>query len=473
MLIYNHEKELIGIDEKDLNILGFKNLAQLISESSDFADFFVKKPGFIHNFQHVHWIDFVNTASDVDTISEVILNIKGKQYQAELQIESIYLNDEPSLASFLIYLKNLRKFGEEIKITEIEIYNKISNPHHEEINQMDLEDEIIEVEDTNETNDEKFEENKIEPIQFQTDTTIMQEEDLEYLEKKDNNYIVDKNYNIEKEIIKEKEDDYIFDPAIASQELGLPVDLVEGFIQDFIKQANDFKSQLYNSLEEDDIENVKALSHKLKGVSANLRVDDIFEILSFIKTSQNKDVIKNSLDKVYKKIEKLSLRKEIEDNIFDTVIEKKEEPEILPKEIEIEKLSDDIFLDTAHDINNSENIDLILENEPEESLKTIEIMYDKDIVANKLGISSSNFEELFSDFIVEAKILSEAIHDAILENNSDSWTIESIKFKGMSDNLHLYECVSELDKIIKTNDKNIAQTSINKIDDAIKSISYV
>ena len=62
MLIYNYQKEFVGIDESDLKALGFSDLAQLRSESADFANFFVKTPGFVHNFKHVHWIDFVTCA---------------------------------------------------------------------------------------------------------------------------------------------------------------------------------------------------------------------------------------------------------------------------------------------------------------------------------------------------------------------------------------------------------------------------
>ena len=423
MLIYNHEKELIGIDANDLNILGFKNLAQLKSETSDFANFFVKKPGFIHNFEHVHWIDFVHTANDVDTISEVIIKTKEKQYQATLQIESIYLNDEPSLPAFIIYLQDLKNIENNLTtMNDIQEYNKLEH--------------FI-----NESN-EKIEE--------------VVEEDLEELEKKDEFnlpevMVQDKDEKVEIKLDDTLNDSYMFNPKIASQELGLSVDVVEDYILDFIKQAKKIKISLYSSLKDDDIENVKVLSHKLKGISANLRIDDIFNILTSITNSNDKDEIEKYLDTIYEKIEELSLRKE----------------KYINNEIEITELSDDIF---------SQKVDEKLEEEeeePEKLFETIEIMYDKDNVAKELGISFKNFEELFYDFIVESKILSNAINDAILENNPDSWIIEAIKFKGISRNMLLTDCVKELDKIIQTKDANTAQESINKIDLAIKNIANI
>ncbi len=428
MLIYNHEKELIGIDARDLNTLGFKNLAQLKAEVSDFANLFVKKAGFIHNFEHVHWIDFVHTASDVDTISEVIIKTKEKQFQATLQIESIYLNDEPSLPAFIVYLQGLEDLDADLKDEDDAIV-----------------DETFISEDTN----------IVENIEIEKD-----EEDLEDLEKNE-------EFNVEKTTIKKdkiQDEEYLYNPLIASQELGLSIDVVEEFIQDFIKQAKEFKSLLYTSLENDDIKNVQTLSHKLKGVSANLRIDNIFEILNNIKNSNDKDFIKQSLDEIYEKIDELSLNSKKPINSVNNL------SKAIEGSIEIEELSNDIFLDTQHpDIDESQK----LENEPEKLFETIEIMYDKNSVADELGISYKNFEELFYDFTIEAKILSDAIHDAILEDNKDSWIVEAIKFKGISRNMHLYECVNELDKIIQTDDKDIVQTSINIIDSAIKNISNV
>ena len=395
MLIYNHEKELIGIDAKDLESLGFQSLAQLLAETSDFADMFVKKAGFIHNFQHVHWIDFVKTASDVKTISEVIIKAKNKQYQAELVIDSIFLNDEPSLPAFIVHLKDLRILGEDIKVEKKEKDTTIVKP------------------------------------------TIHIEEELNEKEEKQ-----------EEEFF---EDNYFYDPIMASQELNLPVDLVEEFILDFIKQANEAKVKIYNALKDDNIEEVKVLVQKLKGVSANLRVDNIFKLLTSIEDIQDKNKIEKILDRIYSIIKNLYFKKDENDYIQNDI-----------DSINIYELSDDIFLDKTDIEIDNEDID-----------KSLEVMYDKEDVAKQLGISYKNFEELFNDFLIESKTISEAIHDAILEDNPDSWTIEAIKLKGISGNMHLYECVDELDNIILTKDKTVAQNSINKIDYAIKSLSKI
>ena len=94
MLIYNSTKEFIGIDEHDLKIFGFSNLSQLRSEAADFADLFVRTPGYVHNFKHVHWIDFVSYAESAEE-SKVIISIKSKSYTASLSITKAYLTDNP------------------------------------------------------------------------------------------------------------------------------------------------------------------------------------------------------------------------------------------------------------------------------------------------------------------------------------------------------------------------------------------
>jgi len=70
-------------------------------------------------------------------------------------------------------------------------------------------------------------------------------------------------------------------------------------------QSYDFKEELYTHLTNDDLSDLKLLSHKLKGVAANLRIEDAFEVLSIINTSSNMDEIRATLDHFYTIISKL------------------------------------------------------------------------------------------------------------------------------------------------------------------------
>ena len=101
-------------------------------------------------------------------------------------------------------------------------------------------------------------------------------------------------------------DSYQFNPDIASAELGLPVDLVIEFVQDFIVQATSFKNEFYNAISSQDYQESQTLSHKLKGVAANLRIQDAHEILSDINQSEDFTQIKKDIDNFYTIITKLS-----------------------------------------------------------------------------------------------------------------------------------------------------------------------
>ncbi|MDD3836147.1 MAG: Hpt domain-containing protein, partial [Sulfurimonas sp.] len=107
MLIYNHQKELMGVDEHSLKTLGFSTFSQLINEVEDFADLFVKTPGYIHNFKHLHWIDFVICA-DSNQESKVILKVKDKNFRCNLDIKVIYLKEDPNERAYAVNLLNLK-----------------------------------------------------------------------------------------------------------------------------------------------------------------------------------------------------------------------------------------------------------------------------------------------------------------------------------------------------------------------------
>ncbi len=97
-----------------------------------------------------------------------------------------------------------------------------------------------------------------------------------------------------------------YNPQFAADELGLPVEEIEEFIQDFINQAYEFKDELYGSLQSGDSDNIHALSHKIKGVAANLRMEEALDAISIVNESSDNTEIEASLDDFYKVVDKLS-----------------------------------------------------------------------------------------------------------------------------------------------------------------------
>ncbi|WP_373004139.1 Hpt domain-containing protein [Sulfurimonas sp.] len=556
MLIYNYQKEFVGIDESDLKALGFSDLSQLRSESADFADLFVKTPGFVHNFKHVHWIDFVTCAEGSED-SKVIIHANGKNFRCTLDIKTAYLVDDPSRRAYIINLVNLRALThveneqvagdvlekpaprvstqssaifntpdfssnfeddkhdkvftpeplEEIEVTHdpyeesqtdtidnLEINPKIVEDIYENA-PIDLGDELLEIDDIQEDSEELHETEKETP-------------EIEEVAKKASlPPIYTQVLNVGS--------DYVYDPHLASDELGLPVDLIEEFIQDFISQANEFKDDLYNSLYDGNTDNVKILSHKLKGVAANLRIEDAFEVLSTINTSDNTDEIKTNMDTLYIIIEKLS-GKGVQPAALVEVLQSVEEEEIsnenddlilsfkdddieeqviddseVPQKIEMPELADDDFL-TIDDTQEEEIEEIVLneeiseiddldkitlddeikELEPEQTTKeTSFIQYDKAQAANEIGIDAQSFETLFDDFMIEGENACNEINSAIEQSNSDSWRQAAIKLKGMSDNMRIHDFTVELESIIHTQDSNEAKEALKAINTKLQQIS--
>ncbi|MDB2562053.1 Hpt domain-containing protein [Sulfurimonas sp.] len=544
MLIYNHKKEFIGIDEQDLHTLGFASLEDLKVESTDFADFFVKTPGYVHNFKHVNWIDFVACADSTES-TKVIIRVNGRDFRSLLEIKTVYLLEDESSKAFLIYLTNMREIqdSEENDIPE----NFISKPTPVVPAFIPPKEEITDIIEVNDEIEEApfypQEDISIEeiippsidldaPIELDYEASALDEDALEEDLKIDldiHDDLTQTEETIETEISTEVFDNgYIFDPKVASEELGLPVDLIEEFIEDFIAQAKEFKQDLYTSLDDGDDDNVKIQSHKLKGVAANLRIEDALESLTIINTSENTTDIKKHLDIFYKIISKLAGEKvqvtkntsvdtssdtdltlevideeietldfkddydvaeptqletldsdeEDEDldlDIFDIQETKVEiEEDEVPMKIDIPELADDNFLKMEEQTTAVEELDMMtfpdeIEAEPIKQTRTIN--YDKEYIAREIGLSQENFMELFEDYLEEANSLSKSISDAIEENEPQKWKSKAIQLKGMSDNMRINDLIKDIEVLIGTEDSSIAQSAHLEIQDLLTEIS--
>jgi len=595
MLIYNYQKEFLGIDEADLKALGFSNLLQLRSESADFADLFVKTPGYVHNFKHVHWIDFIACAQSSED-SKVIIHAKNKNYRATIHINTAYLIDNPSQKAYFITLANLRELSS-IENGQIahDLQEKpapktttaktalFANQNLEEL-PTNPQDEIIEIEsfgavtqDPYEFEDKSvvidtFDTSTTEVIEDEYDDEIFLDEEPKIQEKEIHQEIntttssdfLDEDIKLDvdmddsdfektipqesvskitqsavrvKESVADKtlqpssnsdvyfENEYIYNPKVASDELGLPIDLIEEFIGDFIAQAAEFKEEIYTSLTNGDMDNVKVLSHKLKGVAANLRVEDAFEVLSIVNTSSNYDEIKINLDRFYKIIAKLSgesvestpislpqispteITKEEEDldtDDFELSFKEEEsymdntpyeEPKLALEDEdfgineELLQIDEDLDLfepdevlkrEEVEEVDFSEEKEELLEAEPkieieidlmEADEEELKLSYDKDSAAHEIGIDKESFDELFKDYLNETSLLVEEVEKSIEQNNFGMWKESAIQIKSMSDNMRINEFNQELESLIDTKDVGVAKKAIDKIIITLKQIS--
>ena len=502
MLIYNFQKKFLGIDAKDLQELGYHDLSSLKSEVTDFADLFVKTPGYIHNFQHVHWIDFIDCADDGE-IQKVIINANGKNFTANLLISYAYLSDNPIEKAYLIHLNNLRVLSDgEVERIHDDILQKPTPTHHKPI----VEPEYTTIEPVHETEQiltPEIEETLVQDILPPEDESNNIDEFIPQVQENvqenvqevpavedvyDTNDIkldIDldekpiENVTPPSKVTKKEKfnNGYVYNPEVASKELGLPLDLIEEFIQDFTAQARDFKSELYASLNNGDIDNVKTLSHKLKGVAANLRIEDAFEVLALINTTPDISVIQSNLDLFYKIIAKLAGEE------IDEVVTVEEKP--MQEEFSLEFKDDEdnviqepieIQEEEKEEVKKEEELSLTFKDEAQEIVpkiaqETIEINYSKEKVANEIGLDIESFNELFNDYIHETNILIKDMQDATENNNFELVNFEVTKLKGMSENMRINSFNSELEALTHSTNQEKSLKLIHKIQDIIDQLS--
>ncbi len=382
MLIYDHNKQFIGIDDEDLKQLGFATAATLFEHCSDFADLFVKRPGYIHNFKNFAWIDFVLHAEAED--SKAIIHTPKQNFSCTLAIKPFHLAEAVGQSAYAIYLQSLKALSDEQNAqiahdisahpTPMKSVEPITPPSDsapdapdlilpdfesmpaQELSEPDPFDVPIEpsLQEESETppealkldvgdiysNDDIAPKLAEEPTDFQEKPIEVDEPktpeatatpkrsnlpDIPMLGDKlstaDHQYI--ENLQVDKE--------YRYDPQVAADELGLPVDLIEEFIGDFIQQAHDFHDPLFDASNANDMDNIKTLSHKLKGVAANLRIEDAFEVLSIVNTSHDIDEISANLKYFYHLLAKL----EGKESSLDLPSSEESEPLPSPAEPEI------------------------------------------------------------------------------------------------------------------------------------------
>ena len=390
MLIYDHNKEFIGIDQESLELLGYERFEDLIHEHRDVAELFVKKPGYIHNFTNFPWIDFVMHAESDD--SKVIIAGKKKAFSANVEIIKLHLSKAPEEDAFLIKLKNVQNYQldaseqpeptpppinlgvqdfndvrkvEKLEPTPAPIPKPTPAPTPEpKFEQPPLEiDEDIFIQQEESPAPQEIEIASAAPIKeeeeeleiffhsdeaeeeadlFNPDIERVLEADIEKIAEEEKAapmlgaYLSDDD----KEYLSELKvgDEYTYDPNIAADELGLPVDLIEEFIGDFIKQAHEFKEQLFTAISESDFDNIKVLSHKLKGVAANLRIEDSFEVLGNVNETEDIKECEANLKQFYLTIAKLEgkdieeVKLELEKPVDLYELTPKFEPAVEPEE---------------------------------------------------------------------------------------------------------------------------------------------
>ncbi len=515
MLLYNHKQEFIGIDDEGLALLNYSSLNELLNVCSDVADLFANEPGYIHNFKNFGWINFLLHA-DSDA-SSAIVHANGRVFSCRLTVHKMHLCQNPTQNGFNIEMSQIKTIsGEDIKphvitprapIQEhiapahtpspspLPDYSHIAPTQLSEPSVLDIPyvtlssfDEIDDIYSNISTTTEELPVEKI----IESKPTIIEATPASLPMLGNTRYDArEKEYLSHHKV----ENKYVYDPHVAANELGLPVDLIEEFIGDFIQQSIDFKEDLFESAMKSDFNNLHILSHKLKGVAANLRIENAFETLSIINASTELAEIEANLKYYFEIVSKLSGEESVQEDISQEVPVALEEK---PAAVTVQAL-EDIYSFGLKEYNDEPLIvqeeeiatkeELLPSLEPKESMfkkelldldnGTIEIQeevlipkkevseeavaklpafhYDSQSAARELGMEKSFFDELLFDYKNDAKIITNQITQAIIAFDTHTWRDNATKLKGISDNMRLSEISEELAILSKTNDAQEAK----------------
>ena len=85
----------------------------------------------------------------------------------------------------------------------------------------------------------------------------------------------------------------------AADDLSLPVDLIEEFVNDFIDQALEEKETFLKAYQEGDLDTIQKTGHKLKGASSNLRIVPLSETLEDIQHCEDPERLEPLLKKYW------------------------------------------------------------------------------------------------------------------------------------------------------------------------------
>lgn len=403
MILYSADKKFMGMDHDDLRQLGYKSLSDFIKDYQDFADTFIDCPGYIYNYEDFSWIDYILNSNDSDFKAMIYSHSNG--FTCDLEISPYYLVSSVQSHGYAVNLHHIRALSKE----EISYIDKITTSTGGGISQVNMIDEnTIDILKNTPTP-------KVipEPTQNGFSNEMPQSAQKSISQESYNRFSHDDSAIIAKLNISPN---YRFDPIIAAEELGLAVEVIEEFIDDFIEQAQSVKDELLTATHKKEFKSVEGISHKLKGVAANLRIEDSLEVLTKINSSHNQNELEVLINHFYNLIERLKESKTSTLNSEDDVPEEilldfdlnEGEDEKNTKEESSINADADVDMDVDVDVDMDMDMDVDIDDEESDLLLSIneDIPKENSIDANREEIeeptqhiesdtlSLENFEEV-------------------------------------------------------------------------------
>ncbi len=427
MLLYSDTKEFMGVDQTTLNRIGFSSLQAMQHEAVDFADLFVNQAGLVYNFSHFSWIDFILHS---DEPHKAHIRTPNKSFSCSFRIEPYYFAH--AAQGWAIELVDLMPIAHaSTPAVAAPKTPSITTPPPTPTPPPSVTPKPTPPKPAPESAPKSFVVPSTHELKLATPAT------------------------------------YQFNPQVAADELGLPRDLIEEFVEDFIQQANKFIPEIQEALGRNDFDTIQILSHKLKGVAANLRIEDALEVLATINSSKDTQAIARYLAHLITIIERLSSH--------DTPVaapSANTQPMSATQAHEEEDLYAFDFVEKNHP---SDEADFPLESSEEEEL-SLELVdhtqspIDYALQAQKLSLSKEQLKNYIAEFVDQTSIVKEELELALKTKNFATIGVIASTLKGMSETLLLDEASGYLRTLQTTKDITTAIAAAKSLYDFVRKL---
>jgi hypothetical protein len=118
MILYDSNYKFVGISDAYVKSLNFPSFhAMKFRIGGDFANLFLEKKGFIHNFEYISWIDYIQQESNAKAI---IKSGDNTYYKATFEVEHYHFLENSS-SGYAIHIKEMSEY--ELNSSDVDGYN--------------------------------------------------------------------------------------------------------------------------------------------------------------------------------------------------------------------------------------------------------------------------------------------------------------------------------------------------------------
>ena len=493
MLLYRKDGTLYCVTKKALQLAGYQSLGDFLAQHKDYSELFVKKPGYIYNFENFSWINFLKHATPQQK-KALLRDKEGNLYQCNIEIETyLPLEAEGGTAAELyqISLSNATPVDEAGAILDESIPSTFTQPDRNltedepqaspvvedlsgdlstsEAPAFDISLQIDEAPEEKEPTpapkdepvnfidfglqeepdtksatsfDETEEKTQEEPLAIEPldlDIGLKTDEAFDGIPPEPSTQLkVESHENAEEEPFPVSQIDIETEIHRISEITGLPSQSIRSFVEEFFKEGERHIEAMRSAFAADDSQKLRKEALLLKGVAANLHFESIEKTCERILKSDDKQTVQSAIDTLA--------------TLFG--LTQSQSATTSTTDDETAMTIDLPILDEETVSSQTEEIQPIVppssaesDNVPNEENMEEEVPFDPKAAAEALGLPTDLIVEFTEDFIRQCDEEKERFSTALAQNDITSINEAAHKLKGVAANLRIDLLKELLEKI--------------------------